>query len=77
MIIYFVAGWDAEEWAYVCAKLGVLDNQTERVPIKFCNPLYGCNFSKCPHRNRDDRKQLFSSPKGCPKDVAAKFGINN
>ena len=56
----FTAGWDAEEWAHVCTKLGVLDiNQTERVPIKFCNPLYGCNFAKCPYRDEDDQLPLF------------------
>jgi hypothetical protein len=58
-IFHFAAGWDADEWAYVCGRLGVLDNQTERVPIKFCNPLYGCNFSKCPHREEDDQLPLF------------------
>jgi hypothetical protein len=46
----------------VCAKLGVFDNQTERVQIKFCNPLYGCNFAKCPHRDEDDQQPLFRLP---------------
>jgi hypothetical protein len=58
----FPAGWDADEWAYVCARLGVSENQTERVPIKFCNPFHGCNFAKCPHTDKDDRKSLFRFP---------------
>jgi hypothetical protein len=53
------ASWSDDEWAYVCAQLKVPDNQTERVPIKFCFPPYGCNFSYCPHRDDDDQETLF------------------
>jgi hypothetical protein len=57
--VNFIAGWDADEWAYVCARLGVLDNQMERVTVKFCDLLYGCNFAICPHGDKDDRRTIF------------------
>jgi hypothetical protein len=63
IILHFKAGRDADDWAYVCDQLGVSENQTERVPITFCNPIYGCNFSKCPHREEDDQLPLFRFPK--------------
>jgi hypothetical protein len=63
----FTARWGDDDWAYVCAQLKVFDNQTERVLIKFCNPLYGCNFSYCPHRKRDDKRTLFRFSKVAKK----------
>lgn len=58
--MYFIAaGWDAEEWEYVCNRLGVAKHVTERVDITFCNTYWGCNFGKCPHRDDDDQETLF------------------
>jgi hypothetical protein len=61
-IFHFAAGWDAGEWAYVCARLGIFDNHTDRVLVKFCNHIDGCNFSNCPHTEEDDQLPLFQLP---------------
>jgi hypothetical protein len=68
----FAAKWDADEWAYVCDQLGVSIKEAadeERVPIKFCHYVWGCNFALCPHRDEDDLITLFQCPSKKPLPI--------